>query len=90
MVSTPIRDVKRHYERIAGVRIAGTGDQFVEGCEAQLALVQGASDDWLAEVDLLLSDMSWDITQARMAGLISQVLGQEISREAPALLVAAE
>jgi UDP-galactopyranose mutase len=73
VVSTPIRDVKRHYERVAGVRIAGTADQFIAGCEAQLAL-RTSGDRWLAEVDGLLSTMSWDITQARMAALIDEVI----------------
>ena len=73
VVSTPIRDVKRTYERIAGVRIAGTVEQFIAGCEAQLALAEGG-DRWLAEVDGLLSTMSWDITQARMAALIDEVV----------------
>jgi UDP-galactopyranose mutase len=73
VVSTPIRDVKRHYERVAGVRIAGTADQFISGCEAQLAL-RTSGDRWLAEVDGLLSTMSWDITQARMAALIDEVI----------------
>ena len=31
-------------------------------------------DRWLAEVDGLLSTMSWDITQARMAALIDEVI----------------
>ena len=76
VVSTPIRDVKRHYERIAGVRIAGTAEQFIAGCEAQLAL-RTSGDRWLAEVDGLLSTMSWDITQARMAALIDEVIAKD-------------
>ena len=76
VVSTPIRDVKRHYERVAGVRIAGTAEQFIAGCEAQLAL-RKSGDRWLAEVDGLLSTMSWDITQARMAALIDEVIAKD-------------
>ena len=76
VVSTPIRDVKRHYERVAGVRIAGTTEQFIAGCEAQLAL-RKSGDRWLAEVDGLLSTMSWDITQARMAALIDEVIAKD-------------
>ena len=81
VVSTPIRDVKRHYERIAGVRIAGSADQFIAGCEAQLALRKGG-DRWLAEVDGLLSTMSWDITQARMAALIQEVVAKDEAADA--------
>jgi len=85
VVSTPIRDVKRHYERVAGVRIAGTADQFIAGCEAQLAL-RKSGDRWLAEVDGLLSTMSWDITQARMAALIDEVIaGTHETADKPAI-----
>ena len=45
---------------------------------------------WLAEADLLLSATSWDTTQARMAGLIAEVLGERRATATPALLVAAE
>ena len=85
VVSTPIRDVKRHYERVAGVRIAGTTEQFIAGCEAQLAL-RKSGDRWLAEVDGLLSTMSWDITQARMAALIDEVIAKDVAADTrPAL-----
>jgi UDP-galactopyranose mutase len=80
VVSTPIRDVKRHYERVAGVRIAGTAEQFIAGCEVQLAL-RKSGDRWLAEVDGLLSTMSWDITQARMAALIDEVIAKDVSAD---------
>jgi UDP-galactopyranose mutase len=80
VVSTPIRDVKRHYERIAGVRIAGTAEQFIAGCEAQLKL-RASGDRWLAEVDGLLSTMSWDITQARMAALIDEVIAKDTAAD---------
>ena len=85
VVSTPIRDVKRHYERLAGVRIAGTAEQFIAGCEAQLKL-RASGDRWLAEVDGLLSTMSWDITQARMAALIDEVIVKDVAADTrPAL-----
>jgi UDP-galactopyranose mutase len=83
VVSTPIRDVKRHYEKVAGVRIAATPDQFVDACERALQLTR-SGDEWLAEVDLLLADMSWDITQARMAALIEQVVEPARKIERPA------
>lgn len=69
VVSTPVRDVVRHYGRLAGVRIASTPDEFIAGCEEALKLA-ASGGDWLAEVDQALSSMSWDITQRRMAGLI--------------------
>ena len=72
VVSTPIRDVVRHYGRLQGVMIASTADEFVAGCEEALKL--SADGDWLAEVDQALSSMSWAITQRRMAGLIAEVV----------------
>ncbi len=75
VVSTPIRDVVRHYGRLEGVQIAAAPEEFVAGCEAALELA--ASDgDWLAEVDQALSAMSWNTTQARMAGLIAEVVDE--------------
>jgi UDP-galactopyranose mutase len=38
----------------------------------------------------MLSAASWNTTQARMAGLISDVLGTRTGASSPALLVAAE
>jgi UDP-galactopyranose mutase len=38
----------------------------------------------------MLSATSWDTTQARMAGLITELLGTREAKTAPALLVAAE
>ena len=73
VVSTPVRDVVRHYDRLQGVKIAATPDEFVAGCEAALALTRG-DGDWLAEVDQALSVMSWDTSQARMAALIANVV----------------
>ena len=73
VVSTPVRDVVRHYGRLEGVKIAASPDEFVAGCEAALKLA-GTKGDWLVEVDQALSTMSWDTTQARMAGLIEQVV----------------
>jgi UDP-galactopyranose mutase len=45
---------------------------------------------WLAEADLLLSATSWSTTQARMAGLIAELLDNHARSDASALLVAAE
>ena len=38
----------------------------------------------------MLSATSWDTTQARMAGLIAELLGTRAGDASPALLVAAE
>src|SRR3954454_18705184 len=90
VVSTPIKDVVRHYGHLEGVKIASTPEEFVAGCEAALDLSRNVESDWLAEADLMLSATSWDTTQARMAGLVRQLLGTGTGADSPALLVAAE
>ena len=89
VVSTPIRDVVRHYGHLQGVKIASTAEEFVDACEAALELSRNPESGWLGEADLMLSASSWDTTQARMAGLLGQLLGTE-EVTASALLVAAE
>src|SRR5438270_3501783 len=90
VVSTPIRDVVRHYGQLEGVKITSTPKEFVAACEAALELSRHREGGWLAEADLLLSATSWDTTQARMAGLLAQLLGTRTGANSPALLVAAE
>ena len=89
VVSTPIRDVVRHYGHLEGVAIASTAEEFVAACETALDLSSNPEGGWLAEADLMLSATSWDTTQARMSGLIADVMGLR-SGANPALLVAAE
>jgi len=88
VVSTPVKDVVRHYGQLEGVGIARTPQQFVDECERALKLLPRG--DWLAEADLLLSATSWSTTQARMAGLIAEVLGERSTSTTSGLLVAAE
>ncbi|HEX2804451.1 MAG TPA: glycosyltransferase [Sphingomicrobium sp.] len=88
VVSTPVRDVVRHYGHLQGVEIASTPEEFVAACERMLRLERDG--EWLAEADLLLSATSWSITQARMSGLIADRLGERERMESSALLVAAE
>ena len=90
VVSTPIKDVVRHYGHLEGVKIASTAQEFVEACEAALELSRNPESGWLAEADLMLSAASWDTTQGRMAGLIHDILGIRTGATSPALLVAAE
>jgi UDP-galactopyranose mutase len=82
--------VVRHYGQLEGVKIASTPDEFVDACDAALELSRHPEGGWLAEADLLLSAASWDTTQARMAGLIADLLGVRTGGTSPALLVAAE
>ncbi|HET8749203.1 MAG TPA: glycosyltransferase, partial [Sphingomicrobium sp.] len=90
VVSTPVRDVVRHYGHLEGVKIASTPQEFVDACEQALELSRHPESGWLAEADLMLSASSWDITQARMAGLIADLMGLRTGATNPALLVAAE
>ena len=71
VVSTPIVDVKRHYSDLEAVFIADGPEEFVRGCEQALALVQ-SGDEWLRQVDRKLANLSWDITFARMRGLVGE------------------
>jgi glycosyltransferase involved in cell wall biosynthesis len=90
VVSTPVKDVVRHYGQLEGVQIARDADSFVAACEKALELAKDRSGGWLGEADLLLSATSWHTTQARMAGLVAEVLGERTDQRAPAQLVAAE
>jgi UDP-galactopyranose mutase len=90
VVSTPIKDVVRHYGQLEGVGIASTAEKFVAACEAALELSRNPESGWLAEADVMLSATSWDTTQARMAGLIAALLDTEETGAESALLVAAE
>jgi UDP-galactopyranose mutase len=72
------------------VKIASTAEEFVAACEAALELSRNRESGWLAEADLMLSASSWDTTQARMAGLIADIMGTRTGVGSPALLVAAE
>ncbi|MFL6736948.1 MAG: glycosyltransferase [Sphingomonas sp.] len=90
VVSTPVKDVVRHYGGIEGVKIASTPEEFAAACDEALELSRNPEGGWLAEADLMLCASSWDTTQARMAGLIADVLGTRSGATSPALLVAAE
>jgi glycosyltransferase involved in cell wall biosynthesis len=89
VVSTPVKDVVRHYGHLEGVKIADDADSFVAACDQALELSRNPEGGWLGEADLMLSSSSWEVTFARMSGLIAELLAQH----APAtdeLLVAAE
>jgi glycosyltransferase involved in cell wall biosynthesis len=90
VVTTPIKDVVRHYGDLEGVAVAATAEEFAAACDEMLALARDPDSDWLGEADLMLSAASWDTTQARMAGFISDLLGTRTGANSPALLVAAE
>ncbi len=64
VVSTPIKDVIRHYGQLEAVKIAATPAAFAEACEEALALSQRA--DWRGQVEALLSAQSWSTTARAM------------------------
>jgi UDP-galactopyranose mutase len=55
------------------VLIADGAEAFVDACERALDLARG-DGTWLADADAKLSTLSWDTTQARMAGLVDEAL----------------
>jgi len=59
VVSTPIQDVVNPYGQLQVVEIAGNAEEFAQ---AIVRLLDQRPEDWLANVDCLLSNMSWDIT----------------------------
>ena len=73
VVSTPIVDVARHYSDLEAVFIAGGAEDFIRGCERALELTRGG-EEWLEEVDTKLANLSWDITFARMRGLVGEAI----------------
>ena len=73
VVSTPIADVVRHYGDMDAVLIAADAEGFIAGCDAAIAMAR-APAQWLAPVDRMLADQSWDRTQGAMAALIEGVL----------------
>jgi UDP-galactopyranose mutase len=46
VVSTPVRDVVRHYGTLQGVRIADTAEAFVQACDEAMALSK-TPEAWL-------------------------------------------
>ena len=83
VVSTPVRDVVRHYDRMSAVQIASTQDGFVEACEAALKVAKTPAL-WMDEVDALLARVSWKATFDRMAALVDTA----VARRAPKPLAA--
>jgi UDP-galactopyranose mutase len=72
IVSTPIRDVVRPYGQQELARIAGTPQAFVAAIEESLDEEPGAR---IARADAFLSQMSWDLTWARMSQLVDAFVG---------------
>ena len=72
VVSTPIRDVVRHYGKLQAVGIADTPEAFIAACDAALEMAAAPNGEWLVESDKTLADLSWDQTHIRMSALIDR------------------
>lgn len=73
VVSTPIRDVVRHYGDLMAVRIAADAPAFIRACDEALAMIAG-SGRWREEVDEALSTLSWDQTHLRMSAMVDSAI----------------
>ena len=83
VVSTPIRDVLRHYGDLAAVRIAEGPHAFAAACEAALAMSRGPTTDWRDEADRLLATLSWDTTGRHMTRLVDEAAEARRAPRAP-------
>lgn len=75
VVSTPIQDVVQPYGETGLVWIGSGAQEFARHVHSALAL-NGQRDAWLAQVDQLLAQTSWDQTWAEMDHLIQERLAQ--------------
>lgn len=75
VISTPVIDVLRQYGKTGLVNIAGTPEEFVR--VASLELENGDRDEWLEQVDDLLSQNSWDKIWQRMMYLVTRKLNEK-------------
>jgi UDP-galactopyranose mutase len=80
VVSTSIRDVVRPYGEMGIARIADDAPSFVAAAEELMSA--GADPDWLARVDTLLAQNTWDRTWARMSELIEGVAARRLAARA--------
>lgn len=74
VVSTPIVDVVRQYGDLEAVGIASTADEFIAACERMMALDRTPGAAWHYEVEMTLSQMSWDNVVREMSEMIHGVL----------------
>lgn len=59
VISTPVRDVERHYGDTPGVMIAETAEGFAAACDCAIIFAKDKSE-WLPAVDRQLAALSWD------------------------------
>src|SRR5690606_4417585 len=84
VVSTPIRDVERHYGQLQAVELAEGPQAFVAACDRALRRVRGNDLAWRDEADAVLASQSWDQTQLRMSALIDSAAQRRAGMARPA------
>jgi len=72
VVSTPIRDVVRHYGELDAVFVADGSAEFIAACDRALELARGPSTGWRDQVEAALANLSWEQTHLRMEALVNQ------------------
>nr|WP_275791195.1 UDP-galactopyranose mutase [Rhizobium gei] len=77
VVSTPITDVVRHYGELGGVFLAEDAKRFALACDDAIALKK-TMPGWLARVDTMLADLSWDGTFVSMRALVEEATTQRL------------
>ncbi|WP_210530336.1 UDP-galactopyranose mutase [Rubellimicrobium arenae] len=82
VVSTPIRDVVRHYGTLQGVKVADTPEAFLRACDEAMDLSK-TPDVWRPEVDRMLADLSWDTTFKRMDRFVQDAVLMRRARRSP-------
>ena len=82
VVSTPVRDVVRHYGELAAVHIAEGPQDFVRACETALAQA-GAPGAWRDRADALLAELSWDRTFQQMGAHLDKAVRARLAPAVP-------
>ncbi len=83
VVSTPIKDVIRHYGDLDGVFVASDSEGFAAACDEALGLCE-RDRAWLKPVDARLEGSSWDRTFSSMKGLMEDVMFRNLYPAIPA------
>ena len=76
VISTSIADVVNPYGKNELVHIADTAEEFIE--EAEKIFASHDREEWNKKVDVFLSNISWNKTWRKMAGLIDKTLENKL------------
>jgi len=75
VISTPIKDVVRHYGDVDGVFVASDSQRFAQACDNALSLAR-SGNAWWKPVDEMLEGSSWDKTFMAMKGLVEDAVSR--------------